>query len=56
MSLILTLTLNNLINQNILMGARRSCGQYQHPKSQNEKFQNGISQYSKTEYHIMDTD
>jgi hypothetical protein len=28
MSLILTLTLNNLINQNILMGACRSCGQY----------------------------
>ena len=28
MSLILTLTLNNLIDQNILMGAHRSCGQY----------------------------
>jgi hypothetical protein len=30
MSLILTLTLNNLINQNILMGEHRSCGQYDH--------------------------
>jgi hypothetical protein len=29
MSVILTLTLNNLMNQNILMGAHRSCGQYE---------------------------
>jgi hypothetical protein len=30
--------------------------EYQNPKSQNKKFQNGISQYSETEYHTMDTD